>query len=84
MVTVWFTYYIPPWRSKRLNQANLAFPNGNVVDQGRVEDRIYDYIDVEDALSDVPVQPSPAYESALRDIPMQPSPAYESAIKFSH
>ena len=50
----------------RPNQDNLAFPNGNVVDQGRVEDRVYDYIDLEDALSDVPVQLSPAYESSIK------------------
>ena len=50
----------------RLNQENLAFPTGNIVEQGAVEDRIYDYIDLEDALNDVPVQVSPAYESSIK------------------
>ena len=49
----------------KINRVNVTFPNGNSVDQERLEDRIYDYIDIEEVLNDIPLQVSPAYESSI-------------------
>ena len=49
----------------RLNQGNNSFPNENFMGQEGVEERIYDYIDLEEAMSDIPLKVSPAYQSSI-------------------